>query len=384
MKRSTKSVVFKIEKEQRASGRVVWNPELDAQLEKLVVENGGRCWKRVAEKMQTVFKNPALTTKKCRERWCNCANPKFDKSPLTETEELLLLVHYDDDKNKWAVISRKFNNRSSIKVKNEFFNSLRKAARKIKYSEVKGSSYIFAYIEGLYFAVLLYEMLSLKKSSRKDKTDFRAYLYDNVTSKSLSQEQCLTFIWRSTEELLSHYSGRTMLQNLRKINFMPGIKDFLYRLFQQIKVTSSLNGFLTETILLSLVEFQLSEDLVTQLKSSSITATTPLQLQTLPPTPLAMVEPEMGGEQSMCGGCDSKDFYNELFAPRTPMNKETAFAPCFSLPGFQFDPQDVITFEANSHWPYLDFIKMDEGDFKIDHERDFEKEAEIFMKKDVN
>ena len=98
--------ITKVMKPQNGGVRMAWNKEHDKKLLMLVGKHKGRNWRKISEEMKRIFHDSEMSAKKCRERWCNYTNPEIDKTSLTESEELFLLIYHHQHNNKWVTISQ--------------------------------------------------------------------------------------------------------------------------------------------------------------------------------------------------------------------------------------------------------------------------------------
>eukprot|EP00826_Nyctotherus_ovalis_P027764 TRINITY_DN2172_c0_g1_i17.p2 TRINITY_DN2172_c0_g1~~TRINITY_DN2172_c0_g1_i17.p2 ORF type:complete len:221 (-),score=28.20 TRINITY_DN2172_c0_g1_i17:22-684(-) len=174
--------------------RIVWSREHEAQLRRFVELYQGRNWKKIAEEMQRAFICPELSAKKCRERWCNCANPDLDKTALTETEELFLLLYHHEYKNKWTLIAQHLPNRNSTKLKNNFSSFIRKICRRIVINDREGISSMIAYIQILYATCLIHDMIVSSESYDKIVLLAPIHIYEHIKDKKITSEQCIEYI----------------------------------------------------------------------------------------------------------------------------------------------------------------------------------------------
>ena len=180
------NTIFKITKGsigKNNGGKVAWSKDHNTKLLELVNNYRGKCWKRVAKEMQEEFNDPELTAKKCRERWCNCTNPDIDKTALTESEELFLLIYHHEYKNKWVLISRHLPRRNSSKLKNNFSSLIRKIARKISLNEREVVLSANVYIQIIYASVLIYDLASIEDSPEKAIIIAPIHIYDHIKGK---------------------------------------------------------------------------------------------------------------------------------------------------------------------------------------------------------
>lgn len=249
--------VFKIS--SSGPNRVAWNKDHDTQLLSLVQRYQGRNWKKIAEEMQRIFGCPELSAKKCRERWCNCANPDLDKTALTEEEELFLLLYHHEHKNKWTIISKYLPNRNSTKLKNNFSSFLRKVCRKIVLNEKETINSMVSYIQILYATALIYDLTTIKENCEKVELIAPLHIYEHVKEKRITGEQCLKFIRRSTELLFNNYKTHEKLKKLT-IDKIEYVKNFLQKILPVIKSRFSPDNSIPDNSLLETVECVLSKE----------------------------------------------------------------------------------------------------------------------------
>ena len=86
-------------------------------------ENRRINWKYISFRL-FVKKSYLKTPHECREKWMNHLNPDLNKSKWRLTEDLKLLLAYQEIGAKWSSISKRLRNRTDHMVKNRF-NSLR-------------------------------------------------------------------------------------------------------------------------------------------------------------------------------------------------------------------------------------------------------------------
>ena len=99
-----------------------WTLEEDEIIRAFVAVNGPIKWSELATML------PGRTGRQCRNRWINCLDPSINKSHFTPEEDKLLLELYkrfEGFKNKWKEMSRYFNRRNSLRLKNRY-DSLKK------------------------------------------------------------------------------------------------------------------------------------------------------------------------------------------------------------------------------------------------------------------
>jgi len=247
--------VFKVS--SATSNRIIWNKDYEAQLRILVQQYQGRNWKKIAEEMQKIFKCPELTAKKCRERWCNCANPELDKTALTEVEELFLLFYHYEYKNKWTLISQRLPNRNSTKLKNNFSSFIRKVCRKIVLNDRVCVNSMLSYLQILYATSLIHEMITSSANCDKEELLAPTHIYEHIRKKKITGEQCMEYIKTTTESLVGKYR---VLEKLKEMKKMSDVQSFLYKLMPIIKGNHSPNDSLTEASLIEAIELSLREN----------------------------------------------------------------------------------------------------------------------------
>lgn len=258
--------VFKVS--NTGGNRVAWNKEHETQLQNLVERHQGRNWKKIAEEMQRIFKCPELSAKKCRERWCNCANPELNKTALTEAEELFLLFYHYEYKNKWTVISQHLPNRNSTKLKNNFSSFIRKMCRKIYIDDRASISSMLVYIQILYAIILIHDMIITEKDYDKIELLAPVHIYEHIKEKKITGEQCLDYINQLTKSMLDRYK---VLEALKELNKMEDIKDFLFKLMPLIKARYKPNDVITDGSLVELIESCINDTFpVPKMKEGSI------------------------------------------------------------------------------------------------------------------
>lgn len=241
--------VFKVS--NTSANRVAWNKEHETQLQSLVERHQGRNWKKIAEEMQRIFNCPELSAKKCRERWCNCANPELNKTALTEVEELFLLFYHYEYKNKWTMISQHLPNRNSTKLKNNFSSFIRKMCRKIYIDDRTSVSSMLAYVQILYAIILIHDMIITGKDYDKVELLAPVHIYEHIREKKITSEQCLDYIKKITESMLDKYR---VLEALKKLNKMEDVKGFLFKLMPLIKARYKPNDVIADSPLVGLIE----------------------------------------------------------------------------------------------------------------------------------
>ena len=166
-------------KDKKKMGK--WTSEEDEILKELVLNYGGKCWKKIAEHIKgrteiqclhrwTKILQPGLvkgpwtidedrqlvswiskfgpkkwsqcsqyikgrSDKQCRERWFNCLNPKVKKGNWSAEEDYKIFFLFKKIGSKWAHIANYFQGRSENSVKNRFYSTLRRYVTEQKKSQ---------------------------------------------------------------------------------------------------------------------------------------------------------------------------------------------------------------------------------------------------------
>ncbi len=252
--------VFKIDKtkcfQTHRSRRISWGKDQDARLAAVVEANHGRNWKKISLEMRTTFNDPNMTPKKCRERWCNCTNPELNNDSLTETEEIFLLAYHQSYRSKWALISQNMTNRNSSKLKNNFSSLIRKVCRKIALEEKEALVNVSYYIESLYSATIVYELVE----ARDNPGDIApAHIYEHVKKRHVTREMCKDYILSLTKSLVYSYQSRSMLMKLSAMVHIEEIKSFIARVMQTIRDRLNPSLLVSDESLLGVIESVLAD-----------------------------------------------------------------------------------------------------------------------------
>ncbi|CAK71980.1 unnamed protein product (macronuclear) [Paramecium tetraurelia] len=80
----------------------------------------GRQWIKISQKL------PGRTSKQVRDRYVNQINPTINHDHWTDEEDEIILEEFKQGGARWAIISKKLNNRSENQVKNRFYYTILK------------------------------------------------------------------------------------------------------------------------------------------------------------------------------------------------------------------------------------------------------------------
>lgn len=94
--------------------RQKFTSEEDQMLVHLVSIFGTHSWRRIAQQMSR------RSTRQCRERYLNYLSPELKNGPWTYAEDQVLLKKVAEYGTCWSKISRFFESRSDINIKNRY------------------------------------------------------------------------------------------------------------------------------------------------------------------------------------------------------------------------------------------------------------------------
>lgn len=86
----------------------------DLQLRMLVKKYGTRNWNKISRKMI------GKTAMQCRNRWVNYSDPNLNQDDWASSEDALLVDKYIEFGPRWTIISKFFNHRSVLAIRNRF------------------------------------------------------------------------------------------------------------------------------------------------------------------------------------------------------------------------------------------------------------------------
>ena len=98
----------------------LWTPEEDEALKALVKQYQPKRWSLIASHLK------GRNGKQCRERWHNHLDPTIKKHPFTKEEDRILLEAHASVGNKWALISSLLPGRTHNAVKNRWHSALKR------------------------------------------------------------------------------------------------------------------------------------------------------------------------------------------------------------------------------------------------------------------
>jgi hypothetical protein len=100
--------------------RGFWRKSEDEQLRLAVEKYGTNQWDSVA--LAVVGRTPT----QCRERWTFRISPGLNKAPFSPVEDEIIVRERERLGNRWTLIARQLQGRSSCAVKNRWYSELRK------------------------------------------------------------------------------------------------------------------------------------------------------------------------------------------------------------------------------------------------------------------
>lgn len=109
-----------------ASPQHRFSPEEDQELIKLANRYGTEHWTIIADHMKN------RTPRQCRDRYIYYLAENINNSNFTPEEDRLLIQLVNDNGHKWAIISKFFDNRTDLRVKNRYYCLINNRQRKPK------------------------------------------------------------------------------------------------------------------------------------------------------------------------------------------------------------------------------------------------------------
>jgi hypothetical protein len=134
-KNKSHAVVFKIIKDKKSSKskRLIWCEEQDNKLKQIIKQYNGHQWNKISEDMRLLYPKLHITGKACRERWLTSIKDGLNRLPLTDSDNLTLIIMHHKYNNKWAAISSEMPGRNPSCLKNNFYSLVKKLVRQVKY-----------------------------------------------------------------------------------------------------------------------------------------------------------------------------------------------------------------------------------------------------------
>ena len=115
-----------------------FSPEEDYTLALLVNQYGDSNWHLIAALM------PNRNVRQCRERWVKYLNPSLRTEEWTSDEDRLLIQKRQEMGPKWKDISKFFNGRTDINIKNRYKVLKRKS---IRLESILNNNHIFSQLK---------------------------------------------------------------------------------------------------------------------------------------------------------------------------------------------------------------------------------------------
>lgn len=248
--------IFGIQKEpsKTSFSRIIWTKELDERLLLTTEKYKRKKWKKIAAELRDYFDLPALSAKKCRERWFNCIDPQLNKTALTLSEELMLLVYHFEHHNKWTLISQHLAHRNSSKIKNNFSSLIRKIARRICLRDKETFVSAFIYIQSLYAVSTILRLTNLKRSKEDVSNVAPMYLYEYVKTKKITKEQCLHYIKEITETFVERNKERVKIRYLVGLEEDNIVSSLLPKMLNLIKLKNIFSAPNIDEALMDIIE----------------------------------------------------------------------------------------------------------------------------------
>ena len=113
------------------AARVTWDRVHDEYLGRMVEQFERKNWKQIAAEMKQKYPDLPINGKKCRERWITSIKEGINRLPLSETEDVMLILHHHTYSNRWSTIAKKMPMRNSSCLKNNFYSLLKKIIRQV-------------------------------------------------------------------------------------------------------------------------------------------------------------------------------------------------------------------------------------------------------------
>ncbi|OHT11668.1 hypothetical protein TRFO_03890 [Tritrichomonas foetus] len=100
--------------DNQSKQKTKFTEEEDEIIRKFVEEYGAHTWTRISPLI------PNRTPRQVRERWVNYLSPDISRDPWTQEEDDLIMKLVDKFGKRWSYISRSFNKRTDVSIKNRY------------------------------------------------------------------------------------------------------------------------------------------------------------------------------------------------------------------------------------------------------------------------
>eukprot|EP00826_Nyctotherus_ovalis_P012355 TRINITY_DN1325_c0_g1_i10.p1 TRINITY_DN1325_c0_g1~~TRINITY_DN1325_c0_g1_i10.p1 ORF type:complete len:324 (-),score=10.85 TRINITY_DN1325_c0_g1_i10:140-1111(-) len=247
--------VFAIEcvRKRGKTRRMQWKKSYDNHLS-LLVSSCNKDWLYISSLMSEKFPNDNFTPKKCHARWKNSINPEFQREYLSDTEELLLIVHHATYKNKWSDIADRFPRRHSNILRNTFYSLVRKLVKQISLERYSNSSIDpLTFIQHLYMSRFLIELLSLAEPPKHK--DALAPLY---IASEIDVNTCQQYALRCKDRLITSNPSRLVIKKLQECSYEYLANKFFMPLVKRIGRNVSSWPLITANYLMDVIEHVIS------------------------------------------------------------------------------------------------------------------------------
>ena len=227
--------VFKVIKGNPNGGtaRVTWGRLHDQYLEKLVTKHKAKNWKRICAEMKERFPDLPINGKKCRERWITSIKHGINRLPLSDAEDIMLVIHHHTYRNRWSMISKKMPARNSSCLKNNFYSLLKKVVRQVlvyTQGQIFDEVPAVQFYSTLYVCVTLSDLLENQSSSPDPVSRTPPHILDFVRALKVTPTMCRLYLLALNQAFLK--SSPYLDQPTRDL-FGSADFDSLAKLFEE-------------------------------------------------------------------------------------------------------------------------------------------------------